>query len=47
MTEEKIKTVETELKIKFPKDFVANIKKYDGGYPQPNKITIEGQEEDR
>ncbi len=37
--------VEAELKIEFPKDFVANIKKYDGGYPKPNKITVEGQEE--
>ena len=40
-----INDVEAELKIKFPRDFVAIIKQYDGGYPIPNKITIEGQEE--
>ena len=45
MSDENIKVVETELKIKFPQDFVTNIKKYDGGYPKPNKITVEGQEE--
>ena len=45
VSDENIKVVETELKIKFPEDFVANIKKYDGGYPKLNKITVEGQEE--
>ena len=45
VTDERIKVVEAELKIKFPKDFVANIKQYDGGYPIPNKITVEGREE--
>lgn len=45
VTDEIIKKVETELKIKFPKDFVVNIKQYDGGYPIPNKITVNGQEE--
>ena len=37
--------VETELKVTFPKDFGAIIKQYDGGYPIPNKITVEGQDE--
>ena len=45
VSDENIKVVETELKIKFPQDFVTNIKKYDGGYSKPNKITVEGQEE--
>ena len=45
VTDDIINDVEAELKIKFPRDFVAIIKQYDGGYPIPNKITIEGQEE--
>ena len=45
VTDDIIKAVETKLKITFPKDFIANIKQYDGGYPIPNKITVEGQEE--
>ena len=45
VTDDIINAVEAELKIKFPRDFVAIIKQYDGGYPIPNKITIEGQEE--
>ncbi|MBP3611330.1 MAG: SMI1/KNR4 family protein [Lachnospiraceae bacterium] len=45
VTSDVIKMIETELKIKFPKDFIKNIKQYDGGYPIPNKISIEGQEE--
>ena len=45
VTDDIISVVETELKVKFPKDFINNIKQYDGGYPIPNKITIEGQEE--
>ena len=42
VTDDIINDVEEELKIKFPRDF---IKQYDGGYPIPNKITIEGQQE--
>lgn len=45
VTDAIIEKVETELKIEFPKDFIEGIKQYDGGYPIPNKITIEGQEE--
>lgn len=45
VTDDMIKKVEAELKIKFPRDFVAIIKQYDGGYPIPNVITVEGQEE--
>lgn len=45
VSDEDIQVIEEELQIVFPKDFVANIKKYDGGYPKPNKITVEGQEE--
>ena len=45
VTDDIINDVEAELKIKFPRDFVAIIKQYDGGYPIPNEITIEGQEE--
>lgn len=45
VTDNIIEDIEAKLKIKFPKDFVDIIKKYDGGYPTPNKITIEGQAE--
>lgn len=45
VSEENIQVVEAELKIEFPKDFITNIKKYDGGYPKPNKIMVEGQDE--
>lgn len=45
VTDESIKEIEAELKITFPKDFIINIKQYDGGYPIPNKITVEGQDE--
>lgn len=45
VTDDIIRGVEKELNITFPRDFIANIKQYDGGYPIPNKITIEGREE--
>ena len=45
ITDESIKAVEAELKIMFPEDFIINIKQFDGGYPTPNKITVEGQDE--
>lgn len=45
LTDYNINVVETKLKVTFPKDFIAIIKQYDGGYPIPNKITVEGQDE--
>lgn len=40
-----IKAVEEKLGITFPSDFAAGIRQYDGGYPFPNKITVEGEDE--
>ncbi len=45
ITDEIIKSVESSLKTNFPEDFLLIIKKYDGGYPNPNKITIDGNVE--
>lgn len=45
ITDDSIEKVETRLGIRFPKDFTDNIKKYDGGYPIPNKIMVNGKEE--
>ena len=38
ITDDIIEKIETELEIQFPKDFICSIKKYDGGYPIPNKM---------
>lgn len=40
ITNEMVKNVESILKVNFPEDFLCFIKKYDGGYPYPNKITV-------
>lgn len=45
ITDDMIRSVEDILNVKFPEDFVIVIKKYDGGYPTPNKITIDGNSE--
>ena len=45
ITDEIIKSVESILKTNFPEDFLLIIKKYDVGYPNPNKITIDGNVE--
>lgn len=45
ITDEMVKSVKSILKVNFPEDFLAIIKKYDGGYPSPNKITIDGNTE--
>ena len=45
VTDEMIKAVENQIGFKFPEDFIENIKLHDGGYPIPNKIIIDGQEE--
>lgn len=45
ITDSIIKKVENVLKVNFPKDFISIIKKYDGGYPNPNKITVDGNAE--
>lgn len=45
ITDDIIEKIETKLGIQFPKDFINCIKKYDGGYPKPNKIMINGKEE--
>ncbi|WP_425449853.1 SMI1/KNR4 family protein [Dethiothermospora halolimnae] len=37
--------VETIFGIKFPKDYVECILKNDGGYPKPNRFTLNGNEE--
>ncbi|MBS6396462.1 MAG: SMI1/KNR4 family protein [Clostridiales bacterium] len=42
ITEDIVDHVESILKVDFPEDFLCIIKKYDGGYPTPNKITING-----
>ena len=43
ITDESIEKIENQLGIKFPTDFVSKIKEVDGGYPIPNKITIDNQ----
>lgn len=45
ITNEMIKNVETQLGIVFPHDFINTIKKYDGGYPVPNKLSVNENEE--
>lgn len=45
ITDDMIKNVERILKVNFPEDFIYIIKKYDGGYPSPNKITFDGNVE--
>ncbi|MBE5872330.1 MAG: SMI1/KNR4 family protein [Lachnospiraceae bacterium] len=45
ITKEIIEKVETDLSIIFPEDFIRIIEKCDRGYPIPNKIEIDGQEE--
>ena len=45
ITDDMIKNLEKDLNINFPDDFLSIIKKYDGGYPKPNNITVGGQEE--
>ena len=45
VTREDIEYIELELKIQFLKDFLNIIKEHDGGYPVPNRITIDGKDE--
>lgn len=45
ITDSMIETVEKKLQVKFPEDFLGIIKKYDGGYPEPDQITVNGREE--
>lgn len=45
ITDDTIKQIQDFLGISFPKDFISIIKKYDGGYPEPNKITFNGSTE--
>ena len=45
ITDDMVKNVKCVLKVNLPEDFLSIIKKYDGGYPSPNKITINGNDE--
>ncbi|MGM2784109.1 SMI1/KNR4 family protein [Bacillus cereus group sp. Bce018] len=45
VTNEEIQAVEQYLNIKLPNDFVACVKKYDGGYPNPKVFDVPGQDE--
>ena len=45
ISDEMVKSVESILEVNFPEDFLSIIKKYDGGYPSPDKITINGNTE--
>ncbi|AXY08935.1 SMI1/KNR4 family protein [Bacillus thuringiensis LM1212] len=45
VTNEEIQVVEQYLNIKLPNDFVACVKKYDGGYPNPKVFDVPGQDE--
>lgn len=45
VTEEMIKNIEKKVGFKFPKDYLETIRLYDGGYPSPNRITIDGNQE--
>ena len=45
ITDDIINYVKNILKVDFPDDFLSSIKKYDGCYPNPNVITINGSYE--
>ncbi|WP_343337952.1 hypothetical protein TPELB_33380 [Terrisporobacter petrolearius] len=45
VTEDMVKEIEGYFNISFPQDFLDIIKNYDGGYPYPNTINIDGYEE--
>lgn len=45
ITEDMVSHVENILKVNFPEDFLRVMKEHDGGYPTPNKITIDGNME--
>ncbi|SCM02824.1 SMI1 / KNR4 [Bacillus cytotoxicus] len=45
VTDEEIQKVEQYFNIKLPNDFVACVKKYDGGYPNPKVFDVLGQNE--
>ncbi|HFK1459198.1 SMI1/KNR4 family protein [Bacillus pretiosus] len=45
VTDKEIEQVEKYFGIKFPEDFIACVKKYDGGYPDPNSFYLPGQDE--
>ena len=46
VNEEMIKNIEKKVGFKFPKDYLETIRLYDGGYPSPNRIIIDGNEEE-
>ncbi|MEK4676189.1 SMI1/KNR4 family protein [Bacillus sp. FSL K6-2944] len=45
VTDEEIQKVEQYFNIKLPNDFVACVKKYDGGYPNPKVFDVPEQDE--
>ena len=40
-----IKDVEIKLNVKFPQDYVDVVSQNDGGYPSPNRLKVNGNEE--
>ena len=45
ITDEEIQKAEKYFGIKFPEDFIACVKKYDGGYPRPKIFDVPGRDE--
>lgn len=45
LTNQEVEKVETELKIKFPKDYIEVVLENDGGFPDPNVFFMNSNEE--
>ncbi len=45
ITDEMIEKVSRMLNVDFPVDFLSVIKKYDAGYPCPDSVTVDGNDE--